>query len=129
MSIDRTEIMKIVARVRRVWGNESVERGGGSSGWLFRINTPNGREPARIQLHGTPSDRNWKKHVEDNLRDAGFEEDEQLFLEQEAERKRTEAEAAIRKNEEKLRTAQENATKLAASLRSAAGPYGPQVAD
>src|SRR5439155_4883566 len=129
MATPRTEIMRIVARVRRVWGNESVERGGGSSGWLFRITTPKGREPARIQIHSSPSDRNWYKHVMDSLRDAGFEEDEQLFIEQEAERKRAEAEASMLKNEEKLRVAQENAAKLASSLRAAAGPYAPQVAD
>src|SRR5437762_11438103 len=79
----RAEISKIVARVRRVWGNDAVERGGGSSGWLYRINAPNG---TRIQLHGTPSDRNWYKQVWQDLNAAGFEEDEENFLAEEEER-------------------------------------------
>src|SRR5712691_180725 len=122
MATSKSEVEKIVARVRRVWGNESVEYGNKRGGWLYRVTTPTGE---RVQLHSSPSDRNWKHVVMRALNNAGFEAAEQTYLEEEAKVKAAQAEDMRRKEAEDLEKAQIRASALA----RAAGPFGPQVAD
>lgn len=123
MAARKEEILAIVARARRVgW---PVEQSNGRQDWVYRITCPDGY---RVQLHGTPSERNWKKVVLDQLNDHGFAEAEAAY-EIAAEQERIEKlEADRRKNEAAIKAAKERA-KQAELARTAAGPYVAQPVD
>src|SRR6266480_2491930 len=121
MTTPRSEANALVGRIRRVWGNDAVEAGGGSNDWLWRITSPNTR--TKIQLHGTPSDTNWLKNVMRQLRNAGFDRDEEIYLEQQEEERKQRIEVERERNELALVKAQRRLS----SVTKAAGPLGPQV--
>lgn len=125
MAVSRTEALKFVGRARRVWGNDCVETGNSRQSWMYRITCPDGY---RIQIHTTPSDRNWKKTVERELNAHGLAEAEEAWLEAEEQRKFEAQKVADEKNREKLRDAERRSAELAAATR-AAGPFAPQPVD
>lgn len=124
-TVSRTEVMELVGRVRRVWGPKSVEMASGSQDWLYRISCP---DKWRIQIHKTPSDRNWKKSVEAELKAHGFLEDEAEWKEQETVRKKLRHEEMLERNKVALRETERRAKEENAVLR-AAGPYVAKPAD
>ncbi len=74
MAVDR-ELLEIVGRARRIgW---PVEQGDAGQEWRYRITCPNG---FRVQLHSTPSDTNWKKHIMLKLNRHGFAAAEKEWL-------------------------------------------------
>jgi len=117
------EAKKLVARVRRVWGNDAVEVGGGSKDFLYRITSPN--TGARVQIHGSPSDENWLSVIERQLRAAGFDRDEQIYNEVKETERLAKIERDRRENDKKIAEANRHLEAIA----RAAGPLGPQVAD
>lgn len=109
------ELNEIVARCRRIdW---KVEVGNSRSDWRYRITAPDGH---RVQLHGSPSDVNWKKTVMRDLGNHGFEEAEAAWLAQDEENRRAKVEAVRKKNELALA----RAAKHAAALEMATKPVG-----
>jgi hypothetical protein len=89
---------------------------------MYRINAPDGK---RVQLHSSPSDRNWRAAAIRQLNASGFEEAERQWLaaDEQARRERIEADR---------RDADAKAAKLAAqdkALSRAAGQYVVQPVD
>lgn len=123
MPTPRSEANALAGRIRRVWGNDAVEAGGGSQGFLWRVTSPNTGD--RIQLHGTPSDTNWLKNVMRQLKAAGFDRDEELYLEQQEVERQQRIEQDHQQNELALAKAQRRLS----ALTKAAGPLGAQVPD
>jgi len=105
--------MAIVGRCRRLgW---PVETGTGASEWVYRIQCPDG---TKIQLHSSPSDRNWEKHVLLKLnRHGDLDNAEREWLAAEAERKRLALAADREKNDRKTAAA----AKRALAVQKAAG--------
>jgi len=119
----------IAGRARRLgWGVETNEGDNSRRPWLYRITCPPCDDAMcthRVQIHSSPSDRNWQSTVFRNLNAHGFEEAEAKFkIDQELERQ-AKIETDRRENERKLAEAQ----KRALAVSKASGPYGPQVAD
>lgn len=113
------EINALVGRIRRLvdygW---SVEMGGGSSEYLYRVTAPNGR---RIQLHGSPSDPNWYKAVLKQLNDQGFETDEAQAGEDRAALRREKIEADRATAEAKTKRLAAKSAAHAAAVAKASG--------
>src|SRR5258706_6744243 len=119
MPTARDEALKIAGRARRL-GWPVVQSDGGSD-WLYRITCPDG---FRVQLHSSPSDRNWIKAVMKQLNDHGFEEAEEAWKIKDEENRQAILAEDRRKNAAALQAAQTRAS----AMSRAAGPYGPQVA-
>ncbi|HEY6116788.1 MAG TPA: hypothetical protein VI172_12595, partial [Candidatus Dormibacteraeota bacterium] len=69
------EMNEIVARCRRIgW---KVEVGTNRTDWRYRVTAPTG---VRVQIHGSPSDRNWMHTVMRDLNAQGFEDAEAAWL-------------------------------------------------
>lgn len=102
-----------------------VEQSNGRQDWVYRITCPDG---FRVQLHGTPSERNWKKNVIKDLNDHGLAEAEAAHEIAEERARQEKIEEDRRRNEEALRVAKER-SRQEALARSAAGPYVAQLVD
>lgn len=125
MPTARAEMMKIAARARLVFGNDSVETGNGRQDWLFRITCPDGY---RVQLHSSPSDRNWKNTVERELNAHGFAEALEAYERAEEDRRLESLKEAEEKNRQRFAEVKRRADH-AQSRAKAAGPYAPQPVD
>jgi len=116
----RNEGAKIVGRARRIgW---EVETGNGAQDWLWRITCPDG---ARVQIHSSPSDTNWFKHVINALNAHGFESAERKWEIQDEERRKQVIADDRERNERLMMDAQRKAKAVARAY----GPFGPQSAD
>lgn len=117
------EILKLVARARRIgW---DVEQSNGKQDWVYRITCPN---RVRVQLHGSPSDRNWLKSVMRDLNDNGFAEAEAAYEVAQEQARVEKLEEDRKRNELALKAAEERA-KREAFTRAVAGQYVAQPAD
>lgn len=97
MAVSRSKLDSIAKRVSRVWGDAAVEEAGSHTEWAYRFTSPTTN--IRVQLHGTPSDRNWEKVFWDAMKKAGFEEDEREFLRREEVDRRSKIQLDREKND------------------------------
>lgn len=128
----RSQAAEIAGKVRRLreWEIEqgrspkwNVEMGNGRQDFLYRITCADG---SRVQLHSTPSDRNWKATVLRDLKAGGFDDALDEFKAwDEQERQRRIAEDR-RRNDAKTKALAAKAKKQQTALAAAAGPYAPQ---
>lgn len=120
------QIAAIAGEARVYFGDQSVEQANGRRvDWVYRITCPDGY---RVQLHGTPSVRSWKKEVYDELCRHGWLEAKDAWEKaKEAERQKR-LEEDRKKNEAKLASALKRSRQVAA-VSQAAGPYAPQIAE
>lgn len=123
MAVKTEEILKIVSRVRRLgW---DVEQANGRQDWVYRITCP---DKYRIQIHGTPSDRNWLKSLIKDLNAHGFAEAEAAYELATEQARQQRLEEDRKRNDEILKATEEKA-KREAFTRVVAGPYVAQVVD
>lgn len=131
----RSEINSIVADVRRLrlWQEATgqkviwdVEQADGRQDWLYRITCGDG---TRVQLHQTPSDRNWRAVIQNQLDDGGFSDDMALWKEWERQERQRKLREDRERNAAKTLATERRAKKAAeaaAALALAAGPLAPQ---
>jgi hypothetical protein len=101
------EMNEIVARCRRIgW---KVEVGTNRTDWRYRVTAPTG---VRVQIHGSPSDRNWMHTVMRDLNAQGFEDAEAAWLAADEQTRRAKIEADQKKADAAIAKAQKHAEAL-----------------
>lgn len=114
MATRMAEAAELAARVQRAgWPVTRMTTGGG--GW--KVKCPNGET---LQIHLTPSDRNFKATILRDLNARGFDKAEAAAAKREAGAKAAAEERDRRENARKAALA----AKRSAALAKAAGPYG-----
>lgn len=123
------EIKEYALRAQRVgW---QVDKSTGNEAWQYLIHCPpcNLRNCThKVQLHSSPSDRNWYKTVERSLNRHGFDRAEADFAESNESLRRDAIDRAMQQNETKTKLIERLAEQHRA-VNKAAGPYVAQPVD